>query len=338
MPVNYLDNPWKPVPYTVFKNAEQASHILESGFQQGKFLPAETVAELQALFNETHDFSGNEKGGMFYSVYSQNLDYRKRIHEEITRILKPFLETYFTNYRVMLGAFVVKVAGPESEFYLHQDTTGLDEWKHSPMSLWIPLEDVDVESGCLGVIPKSHHFFTPYRSISFPAPFDVIQPVVKQYIQPLPMKKGEVLFFDNRILHNSYINTRLPVRMAVVCGIFQEDAPLITCHKEEYVCGGRVELIQHTDDFLMKYPNFLIDCQKRPHVGNSLGFVEDPYPEITETEFRELCRRHDIPLQTETRSSGPISCQLISEPKTPPQIENENHPTLIQKLAKLVGL
>ena len=349
MAINYLENPWKPKPYSVFKDNRLAEHIYNAGFRVEEAIPTETIQALKELFFETHNFEGNEKGGMFYSVYSQNLAYRKQIHEKITSILRPFLEHHFTDYRVMLGSFVVKISGPESEFYLHQDTTGLDEELYSPMSLWIPLDDVNQSSGCLGILPHSHHFFTPYRSISFPAPFDHIQSSVKQYIQPLPMTAGEVLLFDNRILHNSYINSSGKERIAVVLGIFPKDAPMLVCHKPEYVCGGEVELIEQDDDFLFTYPNFLIDCQKRPEVGRSLGVRPDPYPEISVETFELLCEKYGLAKQTEKMDASPISCQLISEPQPSKTIEkqelesnsidNKNQKTtFVKKISKLIGL
>ena len=332
------------MPYTVFRDDNLSREIHEQGYKPADVLPSETIEALQALFRDTHDFAGNGNGGMFYSVYSRDLGYRRKVHEGITTILAPFFETHFKDHRVMLSSFVVKVAGPDSEFYLHQDTTGMDEWHHSPMSLWIPLDDVDENSGCLGIIPKSHHFFSPYRSISFPAPFDAIQAKVKQYLQPLRMRKGQVLFFDNRILHHSYINRSLKERIAVVCGIFPKDAPMLTCHKTEYVCGGRVELIRQEDDFLFTYPNFLIDCQKRPDVGMSLGFVEDPYREIAEAEFEALCRRNGLLPQTARADDTAVSCRMIAEPKPLPEEafvpdgNGKDDGSLFKRLSKLIGL
>lgn len=313
--VNYLANPWHPQPYTVIKDPGISEEVYTHGYRRGTSVSDESLAGLRELYAQTHKLSNGE-GGMFYSVYSQDLQYRKHIHDSITELLAPFLQRHFSGYRVMLSSFVVKTAGPNSEFYLHQDTTGLDEWKYSPISLWIPLQAVDEQNGCLGIIPKSHHFFSPYRSISFPAPFDHIQPTVRQYLQPMPMDAGEVFIFDNRLLHHSYANTSQDTRVAVVCGLFPEDAPMMLCHKPEYRLGGQMELIEQADAFLQEHKNFLIDCQQRPQTGHSLGWKEDPYGPISVETFEALCLAYDVPkLHSADYERQPVSCKLISEPQ-----------------------
>lgn len=311
--VDYLNNPWKPVPQTVIKDIEICAQINNDGFVVRNLMPKKKLSELADLYSELHQIDQKD-GGMFYSVYSQNLDYRKKIHEQIGSILTDVLDEHFQDYRVLINSFVVKASGNKSEFYLHQDTTGLDEWKYSPLNLWIPLEDVDENNGCLGIVPKSHSFFTPYRSISFPAPFDEIQNEVKRYLKPVPLKKGEALIFDNRLVHNSSINQSGKTRVAVVCGLFPKEAVLTTCHRTEYSLGGKVELIEHEDDFLLKHPNFLIDCQLRPETGTSKGWVDDNYYGIEVDEFRNLCAKRGV--QAHTLSVTPMGeCNLISEPQ-----------------------
>lgn len=310
--VDYLNNPWKPVPQQIIRDTVLSETIDDIGFEVRSIISEDQIEDLKKIFGEFHEMN-QEDGGMFYSVYSQNLDYRKRIHDQIGAVLKPTLNKHFKDFRVMINSFVVKVSGEKSEFYLHQDTTGLDEFQFSPLNLWIPLEDVNVQNGCLGAIPKSHKFFTPYRSISFPAPFDGINLTAKKYLQPVEMKKGDALIFDNRILHHSYKNLSGRTRVAVVCGLFPKDAELITCFKPKYELGGEVELIAHEDDFLLRHPNFLIDCQSRPSTGRSLGWKNDPYHSISEGVFEALCNKNHVS-RTEDSARPMGECNLISEP------------------------
>ncbi len=308
----YFNNPWKPAKHSIIKDYSLAAKIENQGFQMENSLSTELLDRLNDLYKQYHNLK-SEKGGMFYSIYSQNTEYRKIIHDKIGEILSPILQEYFKDYKMVLNSFVVKISGPQSEFYLHQDTTGLDEWKYSPLSLWIPLQDVDINNGCLGIIPYSQKFFSPYRSISFPAPFDHIQSTVKQYLQPIAMKKGEVLIFDNRMLHHSYSNHSGKDRVAVICGLFPKEAKMMTCHKPDYKCGGTVELIEHEEDFLLTGKNFLIDCQKRPETGKSLGWVDDPYPEISFEDFETLCQKYQLKKTTDQIFEN-TECKMIGEP------------------------
>jgi hypothetical protein len=326
----YLNNPWKPAKYSIIKDDQIAAAVQNKGYSVQPILSKEAQESLIALFNGTHQIE-NVDGGMFYSIYSQDTDYRKKIHEEIKEIIQPMVNQICDQYKMVLNSFVVKISGKKSEFYLHQDTTGIDEWEHSPLSLWIPLQDVDENNGCLGIIPCSQHFLTPYRSISFPAPFDHIQNTVKQYLQPLKMKSGEVLIFDNRMLHHSYSNKSGQPRIALICGLFPKEAQMITCHKPVYECGGQVEIIGQEDDFLLTGKNFLIDCQKRPESGTSLKWVEDPYPPISEDEFDALCRKYGIEKNSPNRFFENTECNMVAEPS----VNSQQKKNLVKKVFSL---
>lgn len=289
----YLDNPWSPVPHSIFKENSTKFDLDEKGFSIKKSLGNNELNKLLSLFNNNHSIKVDD-GGMFYSIYSQNVEYRKQIHKEIKEILTPIVNEFCKDYKMILNSFVVKYSGPKSGFCLHQDTTGVNEDKYSPISLWIPLDDVSVQNGCLGLIPYSQHFFSPLRSISFPLPFDNIQNEVKKYLMPIPLNKGEILIFDNRLIHDSYVNLSQKHRIALICGLIPQEAQITTCHKPSYEYGGKVELIQHEDDFLLTGKNFLIDCQKRPDNGKSLGWVDDPYLPIEIEDFEKLCLRYSI--------------------------------------------
>ena len=83
---NYLD--WKPVKHVVFKDDALADEIHTTGFSTFDGLSIEQLTSLNDLFNAEHSFDVKE-GGMFYSMYSRDKEYRKRVHETIGEILKP---------------------------------------------------------------------------------------------------------------------------------------------------------------------------------------------------------------------------------------------------------
>ena len=309
----YFNNPWKPVPQTIIKSAATQQKVEGVGYSIENKLSQEKIDQLTAVYNKYHDLKA-ENGGMFYSIYSQDLEYRNNVSKEIASILESFLDENLKDYKTMLFSFVVKLPGENSEFFLHQDTTGLDEHKHSALNIWIPLEDVEDANGCLSVVEKSHKWFSPYRSISFPAPYDNIQPTIKKYLTPLEMIKGEVLFFDNRLLHNSNINYSNMPRIAVVCGLFPQEAEMITCFKEEYKLEGDLELIKNSDNFLNEGINFFIDCQKRPKTGETIATVNDPYPELSKEDFEKLCEINKVSIKNTEVDQQKLICDLFGEP------------------------
>jgi hypothetical protein len=250
---------------------------------------------------------------MFYSVYSQNISIEEKVHTDIEAILKPYIETLLSDYKIMLNSFIIKSSGPQSEFCVHQDTTGLDEHVFSPVSFWIPLLQITQQNGAMCVIPQSHKLFSPYRSISFPSPYDNIQPVVRKYLKPIYMK-AESVVFDNRLIHNSLPNISGKERVAIMSGVFPKEAKLLTCYKANNARDTKIELIEHEDDFLLTYPNFLKNCYDKPASGKTIAWVDDVFPPIDELAFEELCTNNDIKPIYFVKNEQLNDCVLISEP------------------------
>ena len=234
---------WQPVRQSVLKSEAIADELQGIGYAIAGRLDGEALEKLQQLYQSLHNFQ-SPQGGMFYSVYSHDLVYRKKVHEGIAQILHPYYENLFTGYKSILNSYIVKVSGPESEFSLHQDSTSLDETKYSCLSVWIPLQVTDINNGCLCVVPHSHKMFSPYRDISFPQPFDAISDTVRKYLQPIEMNAGDILLFDNRLVHNSVVNSSGQDRVVVMSGIFPEEAKILRCYKDMSKPGNILEIIE----------------------------------------------------------------------------------------------
>ncbi|HXH19735.1 MAG TPA: phytanoyl-CoA dioxygenase family protein [Chitinophagales bacterium] len=284
---------WKPVKHAFIRNAYLAEKIHDAGFATAGMLDINRVRELQTLYSALHHFK-KPQGGMFYSIYSRDIDYRKKVHKEIGNILKPVYDDLFHDYKCMLHSFIVKVSGPESEFSLHQDSTSLDETKYSCLSVWIPLQDTDVNNGCLCVVPHSHKMFSPYRSISIPSPFADIANTVRKYLLPIQLKTGEILLFDNRLVHNSVVNHSGTERVVVMSGIFPVEAKLLSCYKDAADKSSAIEVFEQDDEFLLTYPNFYHDCTCRPEAGRSMGFINWNTRQMSEQAFLSLCLRYGV--------------------------------------------
>jgi hypothetical protein len=287
------NKPWQPADYVVLKNAALAETIAGAGYTIAGKLDDKALESLRTLYQSHHNFQ-SPQGGMFYSVYSHDLVYRKKIHEKVAQILKPVYENLFTDYKSILNSFIVKVSGPDSEFSLHQDSTSLDEMRYSCLSVWIPLQDTDLTNGCMCVVPHSHKMFSPYRGISFPQPFDGISDTVRKYLQPIEMKAGEILLFDNRLVHNSVVNSSGKDRAVVMSGIFPKEAKIIRCYKDMSKSDSPIEIIEEEEDFLLTFENFFHDCTCRPETGQSVGFVEWDTAQMSEKEFLGLCSKYQV--------------------------------------------
>lgn len=312
---------WSPVRSSVIKDEQIAENIYTKGYEVLTLFNEEQIDQLNTLFQREHKLEVKD-GGMFYTLYSKDYEYRKRVHEEIQAIITPTLERLFNNYKNVINSFVVKAPGPKSEFYVHQDTTAMDEYKGSPLSLWIPLHDITTQNGAMCLIEKTHWFFSPYRGVSFNFPFTKINNTVKDYLKPITLKKGEVLMFDPRLIHNSLANQTNKHRIAIVCGIFPSEAKFSTCYKDPNNPNAPIEIYEHEDDYLLKYPNFFYNCHERPVSGIKTHNIEVNEKEMTAEEFIDLCTLNNIPKQEFITQYALEKCQMIAEPDGINKFEN----------------
>lgn len=303
---------WKPVENRTIKDADLRHTIHEEGYAIVPLLSAEQITALREIYTREHSIDA-ATGGMFYSLYSSDFEYRLRIHQEIADILRPTLEAHFQDYKNIVNSFVVKASGKQSEFYVHQDTTALDEFKYSPLSLWIPLQEIDAENGAMTVIEKTHWFFSPHRGVSFAFPFQSIVSTVRKYLKPIYMQPGEVLVFDPRVIHNSMENKSGKDRIAIICGVFDKDAQFTTCYKEA-LADSPIELYRHEDDYTLRYPNFFYDCHVRPVSGEKFAEINELFPEMSSETFEALCAMNAIQPAHALGEASELACNMIAEP------------------------
>lgn len=306
---------WENLSYSVVKDKLIDAKLASDGFIVAGNVGRQVLDELRNVHLNNHDFEVNQ-GGMFYSVYSLDIPYRNRIFKEIEAILSPVYTKLFQNFKPVLHSFIVKVTGEKSEFTLHQDSTGLDEFQFSPLSVWIPLQDTQLENGCLCVVPHSHRIKVPYRGISFEGPFQNITETVRQYLQPIPMKAGDILLFDNRILHYSPANESTVDRVVVMSGIFPKNATILSCYQDTTIKNAPIEIYEQEPDFLLTGENFYHDCTARPTTGSVIKKVESFNTPLSTNDFIEFTNEVGLkPLSIDLLQNNNLRMHIISEPK-----------------------
>ncbi len=300
------NNNWKPVKYNFVKEKSSVTSLSESGF---KIIKTEKVDfDLLTKIHANNHSIRKDEGGMFYSVYSDNLEYRNRVHEKLGECLSPLFDNLFKDYKVVLNSFVIKNKGEGSEFKIHQDSTGLNEWEYSPLNVWIPLSDVDENNGCLHLIPSSHKWASPYRGISIMPNYQNVVNDLLPYFKPIRLKKGEILLFDNRIIHTSSANNSNADRIVSMSGIFPKLARLYTCHKEGN--KSQIEIYLQDDDFLLKNKQFYNNCHKRPNLGRMVKKINQPLFNIDHTQIKNLTK----PLYKNLNNITDEHTNFITEP------------------------
>lgn len=305
---------WEKLSYKVVKDETMHANLASEGFVIAGNVGQSALNELRSIYQKNHDFEVKQ-GGMFYSVYSLDIAYRKRVFDQLNSVLSPIYNPIFDDFKSVLHSFIVKLNGEKSEFTLHQDSTGLDEFQYAPVSVWIPLQDTEVENGCLCVVPRSHRIKVPYRGISFDGPFQQIPETVRQYLQPIPMKAGDILLFDNRILHYSPANLSTEKRVVVMSGIFPKEASILSCYQDTSVENAPIEVFEQADDFLLTGENFYHDCTIRPTTGKLIKKVAPFNRPFSTADFLAFANEVNLqPLNMQSLQNNDLSMHIVSEP------------------------
>ena len=263
---------WEPKKHSIIRSEQLREKIHEIGYAVEGNIGAEITEKLYALYKELHRFNAPQ-GGNFYSLYSDDIAYRKKVHDSIGEIMQPVYNNLFVNFKSVINSFIIKVPGPQSEFTLHQDSTGLDETKFSSLSIWIPLQDTNMENGTLCMVPKTHRFFHPYRGISFAPPFHHFESLLRTYLVPLHLKAGDIVLFDNRTVHYSHLNKSNADRVVVMSGLYPVEANIEMCYRDESKADSPIEIYQMEEDFLLTNTAFFNDCTARPTRGKVVRTV-----------------------------------------------------------------
>lgn len=213
----------------------------------------------------------------------------------IKEIALPKIQEYLHDTQVFTASFVIKEPNPTGVVPPHQDWSFVEnEVDHCSVTCWIPLQDVNMDNGCMGVIKGSNHFFESYR----PSPSPQVETPLKKhmftifpFLELIEMKAGEALIFNNKTIHASPPNITNQTRLAVGLGFTQKEAEI----RHYYLKPGTQDTLlkyKITPDFFLKYDNAqLSELYDKGEVINGVGEPEEiPYvfEDLDAPEFTKL--------------------------------------------------
>jgi len=186
------------------------------GYLVRPFLDEHSVSALRQF----HDTLPSDLPGDFYStVFSRNTDYRRRVSDGISSVIRPQLAALFPNHELCFAVFVTKGRNStHGALPLHRDYSFVDVELHTAVHLWFPLVDVDSTNGCLQVVSGSHKLVDgPYAVNEYPPlSAGVLELLYREFATAVPMAAGSVLAYESRLLHGSGENRSNSLRPACV--------------------------------------------------------------------------------------------------------------------------
>jgi hypothetical protein len=279
-----------PAPI-IFKDPSVQALFEKQGFVViPSFLNKEEVQYMDALFDELHP--NLPENGFFAGVYSSDFDYKKRVSEEVKVVYNRAYENTFVNYTSFGGAFLHKVSAPDSDLFVHQDWTVVEEDEHVALNIWVPLCDITPNNGPLMVLPGSQYdSFNVLRAPTMRFFFDHDSKAVIDQLEPLIVNAGDAVVLNQSLVHYSPPNVSGKIRKAITAGLKTKDAQMIFHFKDPNATDNTIEKFEMDDDFFIHFDNFFEDIYKRPTVGKSIGTINYSVPMLLGNELNALIRK-----------------------------------------------
>ena len=205
--------------------------IVRDGYAIASVLPSDVVDDLRARFFEL-DLPRTRD--VYRSFTDEPRTHARAIDQELKTVLASFVRAVLPRHKIIVATFVSKGPdGPRIDY--HQDWTFTDERIHRSVLLWIPLVDVDSESGVLGVVPRSHRWTDGIRTSSDVrlGPTDPHQEALLAVTEFRSLDAGTAVIYDPATIHGSEPNTAPSPRPALIVITVPTDAPIL--HFSEFL-------------------------------------------------------------------------------------------------------
>ena len=292
----------------IFKNPEHQHFFEKNGYL---LLPALEEEDVNALKNLYTTLGIKDEKGYGFHVGMDNKDKSivAQMSEVIANIALPRIEQELEDVQLFTSSFVVKEPHPQGVVPPHQDWSFVEnEDDYCSVTCWIPLQDVTMDNGCMGLLKGSNHFFNNHRPSPSPqvgTPLKKHMFTIFPFLDLLEMKAGDALFFNNKTIHASPPNITDQTRLAIGLGFAQKEAQL----RHYYLKPGTTDtLLKYTitPDFFLKYDNAqLSEMYDKGQMIEGYGIPEEvPYlfDDLSAEEFTQLIQD----------SGNPYNASLVS--------------------------
>lgn len=258
---------------------------LDRSFQRDGYVvvPALSGDEVAAALEVFERHQSGIGAGYYASIHSESTDYKRRVDEDLRRIVWPACDRILSDHQCLVAAMMVKPPTGDTEVPVHQDWNTIDESQGGGLTCWMPLTPVTELEGLMRVLPGSHCYMDGLRgSPGFPAPYqDISTRIRDELMVDVIVNVGDVMVMDGRVLHTTGQNRSGRNRVAAYINAIPAAAQPIHYYRTP---DGRVEGYEVDLEF---FTSFNIGERPRGRLFQELDAYErEP---IT---MDELLRRH----------------------------------------------
>lgn len=264
----------------IFKSDVLEEQITRLGYVKIPFLNEEELNECREIFNS---LDPKLEVPFYSSIDSKEIEYRRKVDKMLHDLLGTKTEALFDNYKTIAHTFIVKKPSPKTTIYLHLDDIHLDQKLYRAINIWLPLVDVTRENGCLRVYNGTNRLPKFHRGFGVDFIFRPYIPILEEGLIDVPVKAGELVVYDDTLIHASWPNLSDSIRPAIVSGLMPEEAEFWACFNHKGIQADEVEYFKVDKSFWLTF-----DKLDRPEeVYESLGVFKVVKPNYSNEEFRQ---------------------------------------------------
>lgn len=233
---------YKPVDYKLsydyFINVEQRLFYEENGYVVVKdIVSEEAIQVILDAFNELKEYEAYYEVDGFITSANYGYEIQNQLHKKLSLVNEIILPKLFYDnkiYKNLLNILVLKFCKEKKELFAHQDAPLVDETEAPTTCLWIPTVNINTQNGALMVLPKSHKYFRWQRiHDQEDSPLSNLKEQMLDYMIPLYINKGDLIIFDNSLIHASAPNLTNEIRVAMTTTVAPNNYKLVHYCKSE---------------------------------------------------------------------------------------------------------
>ncbi len=277
----------------VFKDNELQKQFDEKGYAKIQLFSKDEIAEFKQLHESLHPdnrFNTQEKNVKYhFSFLDTNIEYKENVFKKLSEKFQPKMDVILDNYEPLVINFVQKEPGL-GEVPVHQNWNFVDETKYTSVSIWCPLVDVAEINGTLEVIEGTHNTFRHIlRSPSIPWFFTGYEKhLINKYCKPIEVNAGEVLIFDDSLIHYSKPNRGTYDRLVIQVIAKPKEVAAKHYYMNKKLFSYETEEMDVDKNFFLNFQYHLTD---KPEGALQIQKINYKKPKITKADFDSIMQK-----------------------------------------------